>query len=67
LEKCPRVDANRTITLGTEQFAVERLLGEGGFARVFKAKLVGSDSRQTLRNKGGDWLICIFSIDSYNL
>ena len=49
LEKCPLVDANRTITLGTEQFAVERLLGEGGFARVFKAKLVGSDKHYAIK------------------
>ena len=49
MEKCTRVDVNRTITLGTEQFAVERLLGEGGFARVFKAKLVGSDKHYAIK------------------
>jgi serine/threonine protein kinase len=49
LEKCPRVDANRTITLGTEQFVVERLLGEGGFARVFKAKVVGNDKHYAIK------------------
>uniref|UniRef100_A0A914HJC5 Protein kinase domain-containing protein n=1 Tax=Globodera rostochiensis TaxID=31243 RepID=A0A914HJC5_GLORO len=36
-EKCPRIEVNRTTDLGGESFYVEKLLGQGGFARVYKA------------------------------
>ncbi|KAL3083349.1 hypothetical protein niasHS_011151 [Heterodera schachtii] len=36
-EKCPRFELNRTIHLGGESFSIEDLLGQGGFARVYRA------------------------------
>uniref|UniRef100_A0A914HAI6 Protein kinase domain-containing protein n=1 Tax=Globodera rostochiensis TaxID=31243 RepID=A0A914HAI6_GLORO len=36
-EKCPRIEVNRATDLGGESFYVEKLLGQGGFARVYKA------------------------------
>uniref|UniRef100_A0A183BW57 Protein kinase domain-containing protein n=1 Tax=Globodera pallida TaxID=36090 RepID=A0A183BW57_GLOPA len=36
-EKCPRIELNRAADLGGESFFVEKLLGQGGFARVYKA------------------------------
>ena len=35
---CPKVMQHRQITLGAKKYVVQQLLGEGGFARVFKAQ-----------------------------
>ncbi|PAV86414.1 hypothetical protein WR25_19135 [Diploscapter pachys] len=37
-EMCPKVMQHRQITLGSKKYVVQQLLGEGGFARVFKAQ-----------------------------
>jgi hypothetical protein len=36
-EKCPRIDVSKRILLGGEEFSIGHLLGQGGFAKVFKA------------------------------
>ncbi|KAI1702066.1 protein kinase domain-containing protein [Ditylenchus destructor] len=38
-QKCPRIDINRKAELGGEEFQITKALGEGGFAKVFKANL----------------------------
>ncbi|KAI1700202.1 protein kinase domain-containing protein [Ditylenchus destructor] len=36
-QKCPRIELNRKAEFGGEEFQITKLLGEGGFAKVFKA------------------------------
>ncbi|TKR94097.1 hypothetical protein L596_008430 [Steinernema carpocapsae] len=47
--KCQTIAAGKTVTLGEEQYEIRSLIGQGGFAKVFKVKK--NDSRKEMALK----------------